>query len=137
LYYSSCSRSLPANLFIWDKNPQVRVHRIPREFDAYVDDYKQEEEKREQEDIFVMLRPSLVALLGKKNFYKSHGKDIDGPHIHRLNVNEVYKPQSIINDVYSKFKKCVTLDKATLRYISMFPKGSDFVTWFVHHVKKN
>lgn len=69
-----------------------------------------------------MLQPSLVALLGKKNFYKSHGKDIDGPHIHRLNFNQVYKPQQqlqnthCIDDMYSKFKKCVTLDKATLRY---------------------
>lgn len=85
-----------------------------------------------------MLRPSLVALLGKKNFYKSHGKDIDGPYIHRLNVNEVYKPLlPNADDVNPKFKKCITLDKVTLRYISMFPKGTDFVMWFTHYVKKN
>ncbi len=95
------SSSLPPNLFIWDKDPRVRVHRI----------------QEEEEIFYVMLRPSLFALLGKKDIYKTYGRNIEDDYLHTVNMNEVYNQQKndYGNYTSAKFSKWFVLNNALQR----------------------
>jgi hypothetical protein len=107
-----------------------------------------------------MLRPSLVSLLGEsKNFYKTHGRDIEQQYLYRLNINEYFEnhnddeqistshqtpsgssrqvPFSTTKNTKAamKFRKCVILDSTMLNYIAKFsPDGSEFNAWFKNNV---
>jgi hypothetical protein len=111
-----------------------------------------------------MLRPSLVALIGEsKNFYKTHGRDIEQQYLHRLNINEYFESHNDVNEQIQtshqtpadynnrqapssapkntkpklKFRKCVVLDSTMLNYIAKFsPDGNEFNAWFKSNVLK-
>lgn len=120
--------SLPLNLFIWDKDTRVRVHRIP--------DITDKSNQLVEENIYVILRPSLFALIGSnKNIYQTYGKDIDIKYLRQVNTNENYN-RSHSNNTCSKFKKWFILNAALQRYIAMHPNGNEFLDWFDKCVKK-
>jgi hypothetical protein len=151
---SNFSSPLPTNLFVWDKNPQVRVHRIPGEHEFQTT--PEGSSKTDDKSSYAMLRPSLVALLGEsKNFYKTHGRDIEQQYLHRLNINEYFESQSYDEQIPTthqtpygnnrqttrntkatlKFRKCVILDSTMLNYIAKFsPDGNEFNAWFKNNV---
>lgn len=120
---------MPPNLFIWDKDPRVRVHRI----------HDNSPEEEEEEIFYVMLRPSLFALLGtKKDIYKTYGRNIEDDYLHPVNMNEVYNQQKndYGNYTRAKFSKWFVLNNALQRYIAFTSNGNNFLNWFNSHVKK-